>query len=323
MLWWTTVHNGSSNLGQDALHRGAGGAFRSREKRVNASLRRYISAVFRAMIEGELFSSDRSADKLFWHSNIQGLNMRRGLLLGIPFLTAFQIVAAHGDQLKDAFEAASKKDYARAYQLFRPLAEGGNAMAQGMLGDMYRNGEGVRQDDKVAVTWWKRAAEQGEPMSQLMLGKSFIAGQGIEENFAEGARWLRKAAEQNIADAQAGLGLALFMGRGARQDKAEAAKWFLKAAEQNHTMAQAQLSRMYYNGEGGLEKSLIEANKWAIIAGDAAFPLLLPPKQFIEGSMTASQKREALHLAEQWKFDKGLNKTPPGPIGTDNTSIFL
>jgi hypothetical protein len=28
MLWSTTVHNGSSNPGQDALHRRAGGAFR-------------------------------------------------------------------------------------------------------------------------------------------------------------------------------------------------------------------------------------------------------------------------------------------------------
>jgi hypothetical protein len=105
--------------------------------------------------------------------------------------------------------------------------------------------------------------------------------------------------------------------------KAEAAKWFAKAADKNEVQAQAMLSAMHFNGEGGLAKSLVEADKWAIIAGDAAFPILIPPKILIEGGMRADQKKEAIHLAEQWKFDKGLTKTPPGPILADDVGVYF
>ena len=82
------------------------------------------------------------------------------------------------------------------------------------------------------------------------------------------------------------------------------------------------LAHMYFLGEGGLPQSSVEAYKWALIAGDAA-PRLAIPLQMIEITMSAAQKNEATHLAEQWKFDKGLSKTPPGSIPTDDTVIYF
>jgi Sel1 repeat len=244
-------------------------------------------------------------------------------LICVIAMTALSALPALGDQLQDAIEAWNRKDFRRAVQLVRPLAEAGNPSAQGLLGDMYNSGDGVAKDAKEAVKWWTRAAEKGEPVSQLNLGDSYAAGRGVQENFAEAVKWWRKAAEQNITRAQTGLGLALYQGRGVRQNKAEAAKWFAKAADKNDVQAQAMLSSMYFQGEGGLAQSVVEAYKWALIAGAAAEGILMPPKILIEGAMRAAQKNEAIHLAEQWKFDKGLTKTPPGPIPADDTGVYF
>src|SRR5690242_16107193 len=43
----------------------------------------------------------------------------------------------------DAMAAYKAGDYARARQLFEPRARNGDALAQIMMGDMYRNGHGV------------------------------------------------------------------------------------------------------------------------------------------------------------------------------------
>jgi uncharacterized protein len=138
--------------------------------------------------------------------------MRILSILSAISIMASQVIPAWGDQLQDALNAVDKKDFNRAYQLFRPLAENGNKLAQEMLGELYNNGAGVAKDEKAAVTWWRRAAEKGEPYAQLRLGESFAVGRGVQEDFAEAAKWLRKAAEQNITKAQTGLGLALYQG---------------------------------------------------------------------------------------------------------------
>ena len=50
---------------------------------------------------------------------------------------------------------------------FQNYAEQGNAAAQGNLGRMYANGEGVPEDDAEAVRWYRLAAEQGYAAAQL------------------------------------------------------------------------------------------------------------------------------------------------------------
>ena len=45
-------------------------------------------------------------------------------------------------------------------------AERGDAGAQYTLGWMYCNGRGVKQDDSLAVDWYRKAAEQGDASSQ-------------------------------------------------------------------------------------------------------------------------------------------------------------
>ena len=59
------------------------------------------------------------------------------------------------------FEAFQRGNYAIAIKEFMPLAEGGDAHAQVMVGTMYEHGLSVPQDSKTAVKWYTLSAEQG------------------------------------------------------------------------------------------------------------------------------------------------------------------
>jgi hypothetical protein len=127
--------------------------------------------------------------------------------------------------LEDGFAAYQDKDYVKAIQIWRPLADAGNATAQFRLGVMYIEGRGVAPDDAEGAKWFRRAAEQGEPMAQFNLGASYAEGAGVPRDDAEAARWFRRAADQGVSLAQLNLGIMYSEGRGVAKDLVEAVKW--------------------------------------------------------------------------------------------------
>ena len=94
----------------------------------------------------------------------------------------------------------------------RDLATKGHSSAQFYLGLSYDKGEGVTEDDIVAVGWYNRAADQGNVKAQYNLGVMHATGQGVPQYYAAAAEWFRKAAEQGDVRAQYRLGLAYSTG---------------------------------------------------------------------------------------------------------------
>ena len=78
---------------------------------------------------------------------------------------------------------------------FRKAAEQGDADAQFNLGVMYRNGQGVKQDDFEAVKWYRKAAEQGDAKAQFIVGGSYLLGKGVQVNKSLAKEWLGKACD--------------------------------------------------------------------------------------------------------------------------------
>ena len=62
--------------------------------------------------------------------------------LSISFLTCNALAG----NFEDGFHAAEKGDYKRASPLLKKAAKQGNAMAQVLLGFMYKNGKGLKQN---------------------------------------------------------------------------------------------------------------------------------------------------------------------------------
>lgn len=148
----------------------------------------------------------------------------RNLLGALAVAAALGAPAAAGP-LEDANDAYREKAYAKAAELWRPLAEKGDAEAQYSLGTLYAEGKGVEQNDATAFLWFQRAANQGVAAAQYNVGASYATGAGIGKSDVDAARWFRRAADQGMAFAQLNLGLLYAAGNGVPQDDVEAYKW--------------------------------------------------------------------------------------------------
>jgi TPR repeat protein len=107
------------------------------------------------------------------------------------------------ERMKSAAGAYERKDFAAALAVWRPLAEGGNAEAQTLLGAMYWSGEGVLRDHKQAAYWYLRAAEKGYARAQNDIGYMYGFGEGIPpRDNLQAYKWLSLAVRNYSAKNQ-------------------------------------------------------------------------------------------------------------------------
>jgi hypothetical protein len=144
-------------------------------------------------------------------------------------------------------------------------AEKGDAVAQKNLGVIYHNGQGVPQNDGLAVTWSRKAAEQGNPDAENNLASAYYLGQGVGQDYTQALHWYREAAEQGDPPAQNSLGSMYHDGQGVPQNYAQALYWFHKGAEEGYAPAQVNLGISYYHGQG-VPRDYADAYFWLALA---------------------------------------------------------
>ena len=128
--------------------------------------------------------------------------------------------------------AYQRGEYDVAYQTLVPLAKGGDARAQTLLGYMYANGRGVAVDYGEAAGWFSRAADRGDPAAQNAIGLLSYQGRGVAKDRAAAAQWFRRSAEQGNTEAQINLASLYQLGRGVPPDLVQAHFWYSLAAAQ-------------------------------------------------------------------------------------------
>jgi TPR repeat protein len=82
-----------------------------------------------------------------------------GIVAATLFLGASGALAGPWE---DGMAAYNRGDYVPAMAMFRPLARKGNARAQGLIGAMYRRGQGVAKSSAHAFMWLSLAAARGD-----------------------------------------------------------------------------------------------------------------------------------------------------------------
>jgi hypothetical protein len=150
---------------------------------------------------------------------------RRLFIAACVATATLSCMPVHADAIADGITAYHNKEYEKAAELWKPLAEQGVAAAQYQLGTLYAEGRGVAQNDAIAALWFQRAAEQGDAAAQYNLGACYVEGLGVKKDEAEAAKWFRRAADQRMGFAQLNLGMMYAAGRGVPQDDVEAMKW--------------------------------------------------------------------------------------------------
>ena len=82
----------------------------------------------------------------------------------------------------------------------------------------------------IALDQMRADAKAGNAAAQFHLGVAYAVGNGVAENHRAAVRWFRLAADQGIAEAQHNLGVAYATGLGAARNDVLAHMWFNLAA---------------------------------------------------------------------------------------------
>jgi TPR repeat protein len=154
------------------------------------------------------------------------------------------------DPLCRGISAHKTGNYARALELLVPLAEAGDDKAQGLVGSIYAEGQGVARDYSQAMEWFLKSAARGNTAAQVGLGVMYERGQGVPQDFNKAIEWYRTAADRGDPTAEADVGIMYAKGRGVAQDDEQAVQWFQRAAAQGLPRAYSLLGDMYSNGRG-------------------------------------------------------------------------
>ena len=106
-----------------------------------------------------------------------------------------------GVDIKKGLDAYDRGGFATALEEWKPLAEQGNALAQALMGYMYKKGVGVPLNFAEAMKWYRLAAEQGNATAQAILGTMYVSRVGFPNEPVTSYMWWNLAAAQGHKDA--------------------------------------------------------------------------------------------------------------------------
>ncbi len=163
--------------------------------------------------------------------------MLKYLFIVVLSLSGLSAHAQYAPENEAGLLAARAGEWQTAWDIWKPLADAGDARAQSNIGVMYDNGDVVAEDDVEAVRWFMLSAEGGFPPGQFNLANMYKNGAGVAQNLNLAHRWYQAAARQGHPQAQMALMQALYFGRGVSQDNAKAYMWLVIAAEGGFELA--------------------------------------------------------------------------------------
>ena len=192
----------------------------------------------------------------------------------------------------------ARRDYTRAFRLYKLAAEAEHAAAQFHLGMLYSTGNGIpyrakrgiggfsnlnRAYNVLAAEWYEKAAGNGHGEAAYYLGNLYAAGSiELKQDYKLALKWYRKADSLGNVEALNNLGYLYDEGLGVRRDRTKARDFYTRAAEAGNAGAQMNLSAYYfgvlnkktgeYEGLGGLPKDWTKALHWAQKAADQGEP---------------------------------------------------
>ncbi|MDI1302024.1 MAG: tetratricopeptide repeat protein [bacterium] len=143
-----------------------------------------------------------------------------------------------------AYEAGHYEEAAAA---FRGVAEKGHAGAMLSLAQMYHKGQGLPQDDALALQWYVRAAEKGNQEAMNSAARAYELGLGTAKNAAQSVKWYLQSAASGDAEGMFMAGRIHELGSPAAAlpaDSAQALAWYEKARDAGNEEALPRLLRL-------------------------------------------------------------------------------
>jgi TPR repeat protein len=142
---------------------------------------------------------------------------------------------------RDEYLAAEKLynagDFPGSLAGFKQSADKGYPHAACMVAIQYSTGLGTKQDDAVAIQWFRKDIARHDATAENFLGSMMLEGDGAPADPAEGMRLLKLAAEQDNDSAFLNIGRAYLFGLGVPKDPNIGMQWYVRAAEMGNEQA--------------------------------------------------------------------------------------
>lgn len=113
------------------------------------------------------------------------------LVAGILLMTSLHANAMSHQEARQLAIKASMGD-AKALKTLQQQARAGKAPAENWLGVYYDAGKNYVK----ANAWYEKASRQGSASAEFNLGLSYYYGQGVPQNTKTAIQWWKKAADQ-------------------------------------------------------------------------------------------------------------------------------
>ncbi|KAI8902119.1 hypothetical protein BC833DRAFT_613964 [Globomyces pollinis-pini] len=135
-------------------------------------------------------------------------------------------------------------DLTYAYDLYFQSAKLGYSLSQYRLGLAFEYGHlNLHVDPRRSIKWYSDAARQGNPDAELALSGWYLTGfeNVLRQSDKEAYLWAKKAADKGLAKAEYAVAYFLENGVGVQKDLDEARRWYTRAASQGNQRAIARL----------------------------------------------------------------------------------
>jgi TPR repeat protein len=185
-----------------------------------------------------------------------------------------------------AYGAFQRGQYATALHeaMHRLELDQNDAPAMTLMGELYKDGLGVKRDLSEAAHWYKLGADHGDRQAQFIIGMAYLEGKAVERDPQQAIFYLTKAADQGHGGALYNLGLmaldgptpndalaitdfqrasaagdldALYAlaiayreGRGVERDPIKATQLLRRGALEHHVASEVDYAIALFNGDG-------------------------------------------------------------------------
>lgn len=144
--------------------------------------------------------------------------------------------------MSQARKLSDRKEYERAYTLYRAAAELGCVRAVCIMGMMSYRGFGVTKNEQMAFLLISYAAGNNDGEAQYFLGEFYRRGVGTKVNAKQAVYWFQESAintqlHDSTLPAQYELACLLLRGEGVPPNEEMAMYWFTEAANDGYKPA--------------------------------------------------------------------------------------
>jgi hypothetical protein len=222
-------------------------------------------------------------------------------------IASFMMLQQDGDSQRDGLA------------LLKQLAEDGHGDGICAYATALNDGRGgLEFNPDAAVSWWMNASEKCDHIqSNYELGVAFYTGEGVPEDEAIAVDYFRRAADCGHAGASYMLGDCLLDGIGVERDRAEALEWLIISAELGHRGARSRVCAVLEKEEGRLYGDFTDASRQTLISWEKHSAKTPDAASFEDGKKRDGLERQysLIPVSLERRFTIGGGANNPSVLG--------